>query len=417
MKAYVLKVLFLVITLIGFANANKCNGLGSADLIEVGDYVWYDKNSNGIQDNGEQGIDNIAVELYCNGNLVDTVTTQNGGKYSFNSCLITTNNANSCQIVINNQNAIDKFEPTLQHQTSPDDDSDAYWDGSKIVVDIPDTIQKGDKIDNLDIGLRHTPVCVGDFVWNDANQDGIYNNSEKPLGGVEVTLYDKDGNYYDSLTTQNDGKYEFCQLYEGEQYYITFKKDGYAFSPKGAGNDITKDSDVNSNGKTDIFTIGVDNNYNIDAGMYKDRYCIGDIYWFDENLNGKKDSNEQGISNVLVELYDENRDLIAQTTTDSNGKYSFCGLKKGKYYVKFDIPDGYKFITKNKSSVDENGWSNLIDLDCDNLDINAGIYCECFDYKVNPQDYDSFEMSNDGYLMVLFIFILIYITFRGKMTN
>jgi hypothetical protein len=60
---------------------------------EIGDYVWHDVNRDGVQDNTEQGIDNVDVQLYRdNGDgifnpaqdtLVGTQTTTAGGKYLF----------------------------------------------------------------------------------------------------------------------------------------------------------------------------------------------------------------------------------------------------------------------------------------------------------------------------------------------
>ncbi|MFH2000459.1 MAG: SdrD B-like domain-containing protein [Planctomycetota bacterium] len=50
----------------------------------IGDWVWHDLNSNGIQDAGEPGIDNITVNLYdAEENLVGTTVTHDGGTYLF----------------------------------------------------------------------------------------------------------------------------------------------------------------------------------------------------------------------------------------------------------------------------------------------------------------------------------------------
>ncbi len=70
---------------------NKANGLGDIELLcnpaplEIGNRVWTDANSNGIQDAGEAGIDGITVELYEGTTLVGTTTTANGGQWYFNN--------------------------------------------------------------------------------------------------------------------------------------------------------------------------------------------------------------------------------------------------------------------------------------------------------------------------------------------
>ena len=57
----------------------------------IGDFVWNDKNGNGIQDSGEQGLSGVPVTLlvgYANGTNVSLITTTNGsGLYSFANLL------------------------------------------------------------------------------------------------------------------------------------------------------------------------------------------------------------------------------------------------------------------------------------------------------------------------------------------
>lgn len=50
----------------------------------VGDYVFFDENSNGVQDRGESGIANITVTLHAqDGQVLATTTTDNNGYYDF----------------------------------------------------------------------------------------------------------------------------------------------------------------------------------------------------------------------------------------------------------------------------------------------------------------------------------------------
>ncbi len=69
----------------------KANGLGDLEAfcdaapLEIGNYVWCDTNRNGIQDAGENGLDDMVVQLYdANGNLIGQDVTSNGGQYFFN---------------------------------------------------------------------------------------------------------------------------------------------------------------------------------------------------------------------------------------------------------------------------------------------------------------------------------------------
>ncbi|MCE7988751.1 MAG: hypothetical protein DYG89_46950 [Caldilinea sp. CFX5] len=52
----------------------------------IGDRVFDDLNSNGIQDNGEPGVPNVTVQLKdCNNNVLRTATTDGSGNYLFNN--------------------------------------------------------------------------------------------------------------------------------------------------------------------------------------------------------------------------------------------------------------------------------------------------------------------------------------------
>ncbi len=57
------------------------------EKVIIGDYVWLDKNRNGMQDDGATGINGVSVKLYqCNGDLVDSTETNYDGYYEFKVC-------------------------------------------------------------------------------------------------------------------------------------------------------------------------------------------------------------------------------------------------------------------------------------------------------------------------------------------
>ena len=61
-------------------------------------------------------------------------------------------------------------------------------------------------------------------------------------------------------------------------------------------------------------------------------FLIGDTVFFDTNQNGIQDPGEPGIPGVTLELHDANGVLIATTTTDADGHYSF-GVEAESYTV------------------------------------------------------------------------------------
>ncbi len=144
--------------------------------------------------------------------------------------------------------------------------------------------------------------------------------------------------------------------------------------------------------------------------------CLGDRLWYDKNLNGVQDSGEPGVVDIGVSLYSESGALLATTQTDQNGNYKFCGLKPGKYKVKFEQPNTYLFTLKDQgddaedSDVDSSGWSHLVTLGVgeNDMSIDAGIYCECDDFIVNPDEYSKVSASFEP-MAVLGLLLFIYL--------
>ncbi|WP_216650076.1 SdrD B-like domain-containing protein [Lewinella sp. W8] len=79
---------------------------------------------------------------------------------------------------------------------------------------------------------------------------------------------------------------------------------------------------------------------------------LGDYVWEDANENGIQDEGEKPIQGVVVNLKDENGVVIATTTTDQFGFYSFEGLAAGTYSVQFELPDMFEFTALNAGAED-----------------------------------------------------------------
>ena len=74
-------------------------------------------------------------------------------------------------------------------------------------------------------------------------------------------------------------------------------------------------------------------------------YEIGDYVWHDINQDGIQDSNEPGLEDIRVNLFDSRGVLLLdQTTTDQNGQYSFGGLSADTYIIEFVLFSGFSFM-------------------------------------------------------------------------
>jgi uncharacterized repeat protein (TIGR01451 family) len=88
------------------------------------------------------------------------------------------------------------------------------------------------------------PAELGDFVWLDANENGIQDAGEAGVAGVLVTLNDCSGAFVDSQLTGASGDYLFTLLEPGCYQVVFDLPDGFAFTTRDAGADDSVDSDA-----------------------------------------------------------------------------------------------------------------------------------------------------------------------------
>lgn len=93
--------------------------------------------------------------------------------------------------------------------------------------------------------------------------------------------------------------------------------------------------------------------------IYPQGNWIGNRVWLDENENGQQDAWEAGIGGVCIRLLDAtSREIVAQTTTDSNGYYAFDASIVDTI-VQFLLPEHYQFTTSNVGYEDRDSDADL----------------------------------------------------------
>ncbi|MBJ7473124.1 MAG: hypothetical protein JHD16_17595, partial [Solirubrobacteraceae bacterium] len=97
-------------------------------------------------------------------------------------------------------------------------------------------------------------ISIGDFVWNDIDNDGVQDSGEPGLEGVTVEIWDDARTVLlDSTTTDALGKYVVRVRGSGDYALRIVKPPGlWRFSPREAGASRTVDSNVDSTGWTDV---------------------------------------------------------------------------------------------------------------------------------------------------------------------
>ena len=112
-------------------------------------------------------------------------------------------------------------------------------------------------------------ASIGDFVWNDLNQNGLQDAGETGIAGVNVELFDAASfPTAFSTVTNASGLYAFSNVPPAD-YSVWFSlPTGYTFSPADQGADDTIDSDVQGSGYTSLFTLNAGDHITyMDAGM------------------------------------------------------------------------------------------------------------------------------------------------------
>ncbi|HDK8087767.1 TPA: carboxypeptidase regulatory-like domain-containing protein, partial [Staphylococcus aureus] len=299
----------------GADNMTLDSGFYKTPKYNLGNYVWEDTNKDGKQDSTEKGISGVTVTLKNeNGEVLQTTKTDKDGKYQFTGL-----ENGTYKVEFETPSG---YTPT-QVGSGTDEGIDSNGTSTTGVIKDKDN-------DTIDSGFYKPTYNLGDYVWEDTNKNGVQDKDEKGISGVTVTLKDENDKVLKTVTTDENGKYQFTDLNNGT-YKVEFETpSGYTPTSVTSGNDTEKDS----NGLTTTGVIKDADNMTLDSGFYKTpKYSLGDYVWYDSNKDGKQDSTEKGIKDVKVTLLNEKGEVIGTTKTDENGKYCFDNLDSGKYKV------------------------------------------------------------------------------------
>jgi hypothetical protein len=267
----------------------NANGLGDLEVlclyapIDIGDRVWKDLNSDGIQDPNEPGMDNITVNLMQGASAIASVSTDVNGGYLFTSRSgindpigSTAFNVSSLKPGQNNFwvkiNLADPDIPASYHLamngagTNSRIDSDGQADGGTAPFNIVDASAQNF---NLDFGFCTNAACkpgeiygLGDVVFSDTNDSGTFDSGELGVAGITVTLLDAaTGATKASTVTNTSGLYAFDAVAAGS-YKVKFSglPAGNLWIAKAIGTDRAIDSDIDATtATTDAIVVGPTN--------------------------------------------------------------------------------------------------------------------------------------------------------------
>lgn len=244
---------------------------------------------------------------------------------------------------------------------------------------------------------------IGDKVWIDENADGIKQRPEVGFSNVRVNLYEDknndgkpDASAIDTSLTDVGGYYKFSGLNPNINYLVeVVAPNGYEFSDKHNSGAKTKDYDSDINPDTSLSdSIDLEKGryfYWIDAALKPKKgstkaASVGDKVWLDENVDGIKQTNEVGIGNIKINLWqgDTKPDrIIKSTITNQEGHYRFDNLDSSlNYFLEIITTDNYALSEQHSSDAPskdwdsdfnfETGFSNRLDLKPDTFNYWLG---------------------------------------------
>lgn len=299
-------------------------GYRNTSLYSISDTVWYDANGNGVKDTGEGGIPNVTFKLIdAGGQVIATAISDANGAFSFAGI------PNGAYTV-----AVDRFatNPAGYIGTTASATS-----GSRTI-----TVSNG-AVTNTSFGYNQ-PGSIGDTVFSDANGNGTQDAGEAGIAGVTVELWrdtNSDGVFdatvdqrVGSTTTDASGNYLFSGLGAGTYFASVGTQaalTGYSAT--------TTDQQTGTNAAGVQLTVAIGSatasSHNADFGYRNVGLAdVSGSIWNDVNTDAIKNASETGIAGVTIALLDGNGNVVATTTTDASGNYTFPDVGPGNYSVK-----------------------------------------------------------------------------------
>lgn len=331
----------------GVGGSNLLQDFGYVGVGTIEGQVWSDTDCDGVLDGGEPGIDAITVSAHGDfdeDGVTDLTltTTTSTGTYSFPNVP-----AGVYQIVVDTS-GLGSVTQTY------DLDGVATPSRAQIIL-LPRETRSGV---NFGYCASTATGSVGNFIWYDADGDGVQDAGEPGQTGVTVELWAVGGmTALQSTTTISDGAYLFSNVAAG-QYYVRFvlptpvgTETRYNFTSLGAGSAGT-DSDANATldgdgsaltARTAEFNLlAGENNLTLDAGVII-AACISGYVVNDANRDGNYrnypvvDGGEQltSLANIPVRIVPPTGAAFTVYTT-STGTFGLDDLAPGTYQITVD---------------------------------------------------------------------------------
>jgi Ca2+-binding RTX toxin-like protein len=213
----------------------------------------------------------------------------------------------------------------------------------------PVTLSSGQSVGNESAGIVFQPATITGTVFADSNDDGAKESTEAGVPGVTVNLSSSTGAIIATTTTNAAGTYTFANQAAGTYTVQVVSPSGDTFSTVGTSSTLL-DSTVSSTGAQTV-TVAHGATATVNAGVFGPGTVSG-VVFTDINGDGSENGSDTGLSGQTVKLLASNgTTVVATTTTNSLGAYSFTGVAPGSYTVSVTKATGDTFSTAGTANV------------------------------------------------------------------
>lgn len=353
---------------------------------EVSGTVWAENDYNGLFATDEAKLQDITVQLISdNGTVVATAQTNKLGQYDFTGLAPGNYYVKFTSQSFVGYNAVPDGGNSIVQQASKGI-NDSYAQTPVFALTYNDVLEKS-------FGV-YVPSTVSGFAWDDANQNGIYDNREAKIANVTITLTDADGNSLtdvygnpiSAVLTDANGNYSFTNVRPRKEMKLTLTSSDTVDISNARVSPIPTSGDVKLTNKAEKsigmleFNGAPTSATTEKSGSMLTSATIGEIYinsmsgtgitpvnaeyknfalsannsirgyvWVESDYNGILDGwhetqadidiEEPVLNGVKVTLKNAAGVTVATTYTDFAGYYEFLALKPGTYKVEYEETD------------------------------------------------------------------------------
>lgn len=328
-------------------------GIGAMEMATLRGTVWHDLNGDGLWQSDEPGVPGMVVcaDGVRNGLHYETLTDADG-RYEIRQIRNGTYNVS--------YNVPDGYVFTYKANGPRQQRSLMTTEADRVGRD-QIVFEKGDVVDEQNIGLVSECVIEG-VCFLDANYNGIYDEGEQVLAGVQVELFRQSNNKrLQTVVSDENGVFRFGNVRSDTFKLKALLPTGYTFTMNVPGN-----SDANQfppkDGKREqqVFNITAENGgiTRVNVGAISHGSVSGVVY-YDDNFSGDWETGEKIAMGITVTLLNSDGDAIKTAKTNKSGAYTFDDLVPGVYSISVTPAAGYAFTTVGEGSVVRNASNGL----------------------------------------------------------